>query len=155
MPKKLLAGVTLLVALAVTGCAQGRALAVPEPTAPSTDEQTCESTTIFEWGPESGSGSRVEAIQEMISALRAHPDAPELEYASREDVLLVLETAVSSLGGAEKLAGEASSANGYLEVPVVASDGEHLGQVNIADHAGRFVIDAIAVSHIAGKSCVS
>ncbi|QKJ20759.1 hypothetical protein [Microbacterium hominis] len=153
MRKKLLAAVVVFAALSVTGCAQGRVAAATQ-TAESPDAgEVCASTTYFEHAPDSGARSRVDAVNGMIAALREHPEAPELEYASRADILLLLETSVDNLIAAERAAGEAAQANGYLEVPVETRDGEHLGQVNISEVNGGFVIDAIEVAHRDGISC--
>jgi len=153
MRRKLVAAVVVFAALNVTGCAQGRVAATTQTEEPSDAGEVCASTTYFEHAPDSGARSRVDAVNEMIAALRENPEATELEYASRADILLLLETGVDNLTAAEKAAGEAPRANGYLEVPVETPDGEHLGQVNISESNDGFVIDAIEVAHRNGIPC--
>lgn len=153
MRKKLLAAVVLFAALSVAGCAQGNGQAVTQMAEAPGAGEICASTTFFEHAPDSGAPSRVSAVTEMITAMREHPEGLELEYASRADILLLLETSIDNLTAAERSAGEAAQTNGYLEVTVETTDGDHLGQVNIAEISGGFVIDAIEVVHKDGAAC--
>jgi len=155
MPKKLFAAVVVAAALSATGCAQWSVTTTPGSATTSDAAEVCTSTTYFEHAPDSGAPSRVDAVNGMIQAMHEHPDGPELEYASRTDVLLLLETSVDNLDAAAKAAGEAAQENGYLAVTVETPEGEYLGDVNISEINGSFYIDSFAVAHKDGKTCPS